>query len=721
VTSGPAAAERPVLLRSLNTAVLLDGAGDVRLERETRGAPVEWGGVYGQQVRLTGPWALGWATPEQFHELPTTRTESSVVGDRFLSLHRAEAVEVRQQIVLLAEAPGAMRSLRFRSTDGTPSRIRVFGRLEPYLMPVLVEGVRPVDFAVETRADHLFVRHRGFALAYGADLPPSRFYVDRASWLGGRRRGPVTEIVSEHELVVPSQGEVEIRFAVAGGLERTLSHGLNGRAPELPAPEALAERAASVEESWLATTPELELPDDPDLERAYRWARASLRRLYSRPDDGMTGLVAGYPWYGAIWCRDLAWMLPAVLWLGDFDWARASIDTVLRFQANADLPLIAAEAGELPMQLSPGPIFLFGTSDTTLHYPALVRSLVRHSGAAAPASWEDPLARAIAWAERRCDPATGLVRNGGEVAAMERSEAGLTRVRYGIDAPDTTIWDSTDRREHAIDLQVLWHSALGAAVELLASDERRESVARWHALSDRLQASLPGRYAWPEQGYLADSLRDGAPVRRLRPNALRVVSAGLLDPALARTVVRRAATDDLTAAWGVRTLASSDPGYVPTAYHDGQVWTIATAWAADAAYAAGEPTLGLGFLRTIAARFEAEGGAANECYRGDRPEPFDSCFLLGFSVGPFLSALFERLWGLSVDARGPRLGVRPAFPSSWRRASLERLRVGDGGVSLRLRGSELEVAWRGPRPLTVEGPGARLVLDGGATGRLAVR
>ena len=143
-------------------------------------------------------------------------------------------------------------------------------------------------------------------------------------------------------------------------------------------------------------------------------------------------------------------------------------------------------------------------------------------------------------------------------------------------------------------------------------------------------------------------------------------------------------------------MSSEDPSYDPRAYHGGQVWTIATAWAADAAFSVGEVDLGLGYLRTIAERYEAEEGFANECYRGDRPEPFDSCYLLGFSVAPFLRVLFERLWGISLDALHGSIEVRPRFPATWTQARIDRLRVGRGHVALEWTPGRLGVRWTGP-------------------------
>ena len=712
----------PYLLRTLASAIVHDGRGDLELARETRGATIDWGGVYAQHVRLCGAWRLAIDCGGAALDLSGTRTAAAQDGDRFRSVHAASGVTVEQQVAPLASPPGAVRRLVVRAEGKAPPAVCVTSSFVPYLLPVMVEGIRPTDFFLETRPAELRARHRGFALGFRASVPPSRLYVDRASWRGGRRRGPVAEIGSDHELAFGHDGSAEVRFQLVGGLERDLDRHREASDGPIPDPTTIAEELARLETAWRESTPRLAFPDAPELERAYEGARAALRRLYTQPAEGMTGLVAGYPWYSTIWCRDLAWMLPAVLWLGDHGWAEASIDCVLRHQATHEVDLLGAEPGELPMQISPGPVFLFGTSDSTLYFPALVRRLVRHTGVSDPLpGWADAIERAVTWAERRSDPDSGLFRNGGEVARLTKVAGRYGRVRYGIDAPDTTIWDSVDRRDHAIDLQVLWREMLLATAPPGAIGGSEEARPRRADLLVRLERSIRERYRWADQSYLYDSIREGAPVARLRPNALRAVSAGLFDPEVGRAIVRRAADDDLTTPWGVRTLSSRDPGYRARAYHDGQVWTIATAWAADAAFAAGETGLGLTYLRTIAERLAEETGGANECYRGDRAEPYDSCFLLGFSVGPFLTVVFERLWGLTVEGSVPRLEVRPAFPPSWRSASLDGLRLGGGAASLRYRDGELEVDWAGTRPLELVGPRGRTTVAPGSTARLDAR
>lgn len=711
MTGGPAPPAQPTVLRSLGSAVLLDRRGDVELLRETRGALVDWGGIYGQLVRLSGPWKIEIDVPGGTTSLPGSLASATVAGELYESHHTFGPVELVQRIVPLRDLPGAVRTVRLRTSGPDPVGVRVRSTLEPFLLPVLVEGIRPVSFELELSADRTVARHRGFAFSFRSSTPVVRLLRDGETTSPGRYRGPVGTLGHEHRIELASGASVELSWELLGGVEHEVRTLLEAGRGSIPDPAVDQARLASDEQAWEATTPILDFPDAPWLTEAYATARTGLRRLFARPTPEFTGLVAGFPWYAAIWCRDVAWMVPALVWLGDLDWAERTVSTVLRFQARGDVPVVGGEAGELPMQVSPGPIFFYGTSDTTLYFPTLARRLLCHGAEPSTvAGWTEALARAVAWGERRTDPATGLLRNGGEAAELETATGSLARVRYGIDAQDTTIWDSADRRDHAVDVQVLWYEALRSAEALGLRTPTEPRL-----LADRLARTLPERYRWPQERYLFDSVRGGEPVAHVRPNALRAVSAGLISAGEAVEVVRRAAEPDLSSPWGVRTLSSSDPEYDPHAYHGGQVWPIATAWAADAAFAVGLSDLGVGYLRTIADGFSRDGGQANECYRGDRPEPFDSCFLLGLSLGPFLATVFERLWGLSVDAREPALDVRPRFPPAWRRASIGNLRIGPGRAALRWEEGTLTVGWVGPRPLSVRTAGGAVAVTSGAS------
>ena len=720
VTERPIAGQ-PLLVSGPASAALLDATGEFTLLREARGGVEQWGGVYAQETRLTGPWTLTVIVDGEPFVLPSTLCRLEQWRWGVESSHRLGRLALVQRVAASGAAPGVGRTLELTNPSDRPLQLCVRSEWVPFLAPVLLEGVKPPEYAARTTGPTLRAESHGFGLAIDADPLPHRLTLDGRPWIGGRWKGELGRLGSEADLTLAPGATASVRWFVWGGLERTIDAAPSAGTVELRDAASWSDRARATYEAWEASTPQLGFPDDPLLEEGYRLARGALRQLYERADPAMTGLVAGYPWYSTVWCRDLAWMLPAVLWLGDHRWASDALRSVFRFQSPSALPILGAERGELPMQFSPGPIFLYGTSDTTLYYPGLVRRLAAHGADLSPLREFAPhLAEVAAWMQRKVDPASGLIRNGGEVGRMQQATSGVGRVRYGFDAVDTTIWDSTDRRDHAVDVVALWAQALRDLADLHAGSDSTGVAESERAMAAGIARRLRTEYWWPEERYLYDSRHlDGRPVAKLRPNALRAVALGLLPGAQAREVVQRAARPDLTAPWGVRTLGSGSPDYVPTAYHDGQVWPIATAWAAEAALCTGDSALAMTYLHTLAQMLVREAGYANECYRGDRAEPFDSCFLLGFSVGPFLSVLFERLWGISVGL-DRTLSVQPGFPPEWTAARLHGLRLGEGAVDLDWRPDRLEVGWKGEFPLVVRSGGQQATLTPGTRQELAL-
>ena len=648
-------------------------------------------------------------------------TECELGGSTLISLshsrgglgadHRVASLVVHDEVRPTLDDNGTSRTLTIGNPGATAVDASVEVRFEPYLAPVLMEGVKPHRYSGALSGSAWIVRSFGFAFAWEMDPAPSSVLVGAEPWDGSVRKGPMSALSFRWTGPIPPASSVELHQRIVGGL---LASALSERA-RVPRAEPHCTEYETRFRHWVDRSPVLSFPDAPELETGYALARAALRSLYTAPDAAIAGLVAGYPWYPALWCRDLAWMLPAVQWLGDFAWVERAIRTVFRFQARSEIPILGGRPGELPMQIAPGPVFLYGTSDTTLYYPALLRQFADHTGSLELAdTLRTNLVQALEWGAAKSSGPGGLMTNGGEVAAMKQ-ETEIGRVRVGFDAVDTTIWDSTDRRDHAIDLQVLWLETLEAMEELarLIGFPLPAGIA---GRAERLRSEFAARYSWPEEHYLYDSLKsDGTPIKKVRPNALRSVRVGLLDPETARALVQRAAGEDLTTAWGVRTLSDRDPSYDPIAYHDGEVWTIATAWAAEAALWAGERDLGLAYLLTNARRLIEEEGYAAECYRGDRAEPYNSCFLLGFSIAPFLSNLFGALWGIEPHLTRRSVDLRPRFPDSWRSARIERLRLGPGTLSLDWAPGRLGARWSGPGPLELTGALGRWPVEAGGS------
>jgi hypothetical protein len=711
----------PILITGLSAAAVMGVSGDLSLVQDTRGADMDWGGVYGEGVRLTGPWWIRFAdTGGIRRSLSETlvRLESYRTG--VISDHEAGPCRCEQEIVALPELPGVGRRLTFSNPTATATSVQIEATFSPELAPVLVEGIKPSEYEVDRTSAGLRVRAFGSALEFAATDPRSVFMLNERTWDGRPHHGALDTVTAMSSLDLPPSESATISFIVWGGVEDTIRKHPQRTAQLLGVAHQWAASAQAARREWTARTPELRLPAAPEIERGYRLARDALRSLYFAPEPGFVGLVAGYPWYAALWCRDLAWMLPAVLWLGDSPWVAASLRSVFRFQARADLPILGGSAGEMPMQIGPGPVLLYGTSDTTLYYPDLLRRYLDHTGDESMVREFTPgLLLTEQWARRKTNASTGLLRNGDEGAGLHAAAEEHGRVHYGFDAFDATIWDSTDRRSHAVDIQVLWARALAALGELAPVLGLGNEGVQWQAEAQRLRDTIASSYWWPAESYLYDSLADdGTPIQKVRPNALLAVAEGLLSRDRATAAVNRAARDDLATDWGYRTLSSAHPTYNPISYHDGQVWPIASAWAIGADFAAGQIARAVEGLRRWGRQLDREAGTLNECYRGDRPEPFNSCFLLGFSVAPFLTQLFEGLWGLRPRARPRTLWVEPRFPPEWAQGSLEGLSLFGGTVSLRWERPQMTVQWHGNGTLRIQSAAQTLELADGASGTL---
>jgi glycogen debranching enzyme len=122
----------------------------------------------------------------------------------------------------------------------------------------------------------------------------------------------------------------------------------------------------------------------------------------------------------------------------------------------------------------------------------------------------------------------------------------------------------------------------------------------------------------------------------------------------------------LTTPWGIRTLSSLDPKYHPSLYHDGAVWPIVTGWAAISEIKFNRFESALYYIESMAQRILAENGMYAETYRGDRPEPFNSCILQAWSVAMYVYSMQELILGMRVNLLENRIQFEPHIPESLR-------------------------------------------------------
>jgi hypothetical protein len=285
------------------------------------------------------------------------------------------------------------------------------------------------------------------------------------------------------------------------------------------------------------------------LVKAYEKAKASLQYLKGEYDGLGEGICAGLPRFPNYWARDTGWSLRGYLAVGDYSFARTAIDNFLAHQAR-NVPGVTN--GELPMIIS-GKAFLhsttYGSADSTFLFPWAIREYVTATGDVSylKRRWKQ-IVSLVDWGLKKDLDGDGFV------------EHGFTGTATKLPILDSTWMDHIDRRNSANDVQALFYESLVVGCDLARIAGDMESEARWKKRADELKAAINKEYWNPDSGFYFDTMRkDGSKDPSIRPNALVLVLAGVAEEEKARLVVERLEKDDMTAAWGVRTLSTLDP------------------------------------------------------------------------------------------------------------------------------------------------------------------
>src|SRR5262249_9391238 len=214
--------------------------------------------------------------------------------------------------------------------------------------------------------------------------------------------------------------------------------------------------------------------------------------------------------------------------------------------------------------------------------------------------------------------------------------------------------------------QALFYESLKIGSELATIVGDYSNEHKWSSNARLLRDRIDHVYWNENNGFYYDTVRrDGSRDSSIRPNALiPILTDAVSDRSKAECVLRRIEKSDLTTPWGVRTLSSLDSKYHPTLYHDGAVWPLVTGWAAISEIKFGRSEQALYYLECMAERILSENGMFAETYRGDRPEPFNSCILQAWSVGMYIYALREMLLGMKINMIKNQIHFEPQIPES---------------------------------------------------------
>ena len=297
----------------------------------------------------------------------------------------------------------------------------------------------------------------------------------------------------------------------------------------------------------------------------------------------------------------------------------------------------------------------FGSADSTFLFPWAIR--------------EYALATAdIEYLQKRWNSIEALIDCGllKDTDGDGLIDHGFTGTAEKLPIRDSTWMDHIDRRKSANDVQALFYESLNIGSELAGIVGDGYNRKKWKQEAEQVALKIDHEYWNEEAGFYYDTIRkDNTKDASIRPNALvLLLTNAIKDPRKTRSVLERIEQEDITTSWGVRTLSSVDHRYHPALYHDGAVWPLVTGWAALAETKAGRSEQALFYVNCMAERILAENGMFAETYRGDKPDPFNSCILQAWSICMYIHALREMMLGMKLDMLENKISFKPQIAGS---------------------------------------------------------
>jgi predicted glycogen debranching enzyme len=272
--------------------------------------------------------------------------------------------------------------------------------------------------------------------------------------------------------------------------------------------------------------------------------------------NALQTVIAGYPWF-LDWGRDTLICLRGIISAGRLAEAEKILLQFARFEKNGTIPNMIRGKDDNNRETSDAPLWLFVGCNELMAAQGKKRLLKADCGGRT-------LKKVL------LSMAEGLINGTGNGIAFDDA-SGLIFSPAHFTWMDTNYPAGTPREGYPIEIQALWHYALG----MLADIDKTE---RWESLARQVEASIRELFIIESDDctYLADCLAapPGTPARdaeaddALRPNQLLAVTLGAVtDPALGRKIV--AACEQLLVPGAIRSLADRPVRRPAPVYGDG--------------------------------------------------------------------------------------------------------------------------------------------------------
>jgi hypothetical protein len=480
----------------------------------------------------------------------------------------------------------------------------------------------------------------------------------------------------------------QILFAPMSSLPaETLSDGELSALNHLLASDAGEQQSLTRYRDLLASNAQIETPE-PDLNRALAWAEVDLDQEWFCSERLGCGFVAGFgpsrqsrrPQYAWFFAGDGMVALRAALNEGDFPHARDELKFISKYQ-NQDGMIWHELSLSAPYLDWPNKYpYMFVHADLTYPYISSVADYVRRSN-------DLELLRQL-WPSVQKAFTYGASLLGSD--KLPRIPAG----KLGADEQNPL----TDE----LGLSAAWISACEDYAFLSDLMGQRADGSNAMRLASAARAAFPLRY-WNSrentsiQGYT----RDGTAVPDRGLGAVESAQLHVFSETQLHQMLEQLASWRFQSDWGTRSLPVGDTGYNPTGYVQGSVSAIHTANVARAFWERHHPETAFQIWHSLIPWFWLDSpGHMHELLQGNVYMPqSESVPEQTWSSAAFLSAAWEGLFGLSINAEAGLITLAPHLPATWDQATLRSVPVGKANLTFSFKQSSDRLT------LHIENPG----------------
>lgn len=425
--------------------------------------------------------------------------------------------------------------------------------------------------------------------------------------------------------------------------------------------------------NYLGSTASLELPD-PELQRAYDWARISvLQGVVTNPFLG-TGLIAGYrtsgagarPGFAWFFGRDSEWTSFALDSEGYFQTSREALDFISKYQReDGKIPHEISQAAKQVPWFTAYP-YPWASADATPLFIIAVRDYYDQSGDSkfVTSHW-DNVWRAYQFLRSTWDE-QGLPRNLG--------------IGHGWVEGGPLVPVKTEFYQSGLGVEAL--NALATLARVAGKADIAEESARLFA---EQRTQLNSVFWNDKDRYFAYAI-DVNGRRADTPSVLTTVPMwfGLTDPDKTEATITHLADADQETDWGMRIISARDHRFDPSGYHFGSVWPLFTGWASVAEYRYHRPLPAFDNLRANAMlTLNGSAGHTTEVLSGSYFEPLSTSSPHQiWSSAMVITPTLRGLLGISASSTTNQLTVAPHLPGDWTWWRAKNIRFGGATVDI---------------------------------------